>query len=426
MLLPDTQIYQATSSGLIFLCDRILYENAAGILVYDKFSDEDSILGSSQVNPDEEDYYLWKFISVRTTIGAQEYTTIVTRADVGGDLLGRYFTIQSSTGHYFVWYTDGSTTPPVVPNHISVPVTITPGETANAVALLTSIELNSIGLMTTVNNNVITVRNVLFGNVNNASDGDTQFVITAVSDGGVNIPAFSITNSNRYPLARNTIPDFTRLRPLQFNVLTEFEWKIIQSVLKRIDIVRRRYPNLGQRQLGLGFSGGFEKKFSIEELLDFLYQTTVEVNLHSPATQFWFVFPKQTSRIISTVNPYYVNYGVPLDWYDVLVDGTVIKALLARQLFEIDTNFTISDQGISITYERDSKLSNVISSLLNEFTNKKTRLKWQYAPFANTGVGTYFGFSGYHYFNQIAGLLTNKGTIALRSLAPYYAGSLVG
>lgn len=425
MLLPDVQIHQVTSSGIVFICDRIVYEDAVGIVVYDKFSDEDSILGNLNVNPDEEDYYLWKFISVRTVIGRREKTTIICRGNVSGDLYGKYFTISSLNTNYFVWYTDGSTTAPVVPNHTGIPVLIGANDNSNTVAFLTSLALNSFGFFTTVSNNLIIVNNSLYGNVVNAADFNTEFVITVVSEGTTNIPVFSITNSNRYPLARTPIPDYNVFRPLQFNILTEYEWKVIQSVLKRLDIVRRRYPNLGQRQLGMGFSGGYEKKFSIEELLDFLYQTVVEVNLHSPATYFWFIFPKQSGKTIYYSNPYYGNYGVPLEWFDVLVDGTLIKALLSRQIFEIDTNFSISDQGISITYDRDGKLSGLISSLLNEYTNKKTRLKWQYAPFTNTGVGTYFGFSGYHYFNQIAGLLTNKGTIALRSLAPYYAGNIV-
>ena len=426
MILPDTQLYQVTSSGIIFYCDRVLFDGVTGIVVYDKFSDEDSILNSTNVNPDEEDYYLWKFQSVKTRIGAREYTNIFTRGNVSGNLYGKYFIINSATTKYFVWYSNGSTTPPVVPDHIGVPVIIGANDPADTVAFLTSVELNSLGFLATSSNNVIFVRNSVYGDTIDAKDFDTEFVITVITEGGVDLPAFTITNSNRYPMARSLIPDFTRLRPLQFNVLTEYEWRIIQSVLKKLDLVRRRYPNLGQRHLGLGIAGGFEKKFSIEELLDYLYQTVVEVNLFSPATKFWFSFPKQEARVVSYISPYYGEYGIPWEWYDVLVDGTLCKALLARQIFEIDTNFSISDQGISITYDRDGKLSGVLQGLLTEFNNKKVKLKWQYAPFSGSGVGTYFGFSGYHYFNQIAGLLTNKGVLALRSLAPYYAGGSVG
>jgi hypothetical protein len=191
-------------------------------------------------------------------------------------------------------------------------------------------------------------------------------------------------------------------------------------------MVRRRYPNLGQRQLGLGIAGGYEKKFSIEEILDFLYQTVVEINIQGPSTKFWFEFNDARGSFVSANNPYMASVGIPFEWYSMLVDGTVIKALLSRQLFEIDTNFNISDQGISITYDKDSKLSSVISGLIAGYEKQKESLKMQYLPHSGSAVGTFFGFAGNNYFNTVASMLTENGVLALKSLVPFYSGNYIG
>lgn len=428
MLLPDTQVISSSPSNIVLTCDRVYMPGMVGIVAYDKYSDEDSFLGLDPDNfsvPDNEDYYLWKFISASTRIGVVETTEIITKGDLNGSLENKYFCIYLQNQPYYVWYNTGSGTDPA-PMGTGIEVAIPINSSAEDVAFLTSIELVNVGFLSTSNANKLTVRQSVYGDVLNALDGDTEFIISTVQEGGVDIPAFSISNNMKYPIMRPDVPDYSLFRSMQFNILTDMEWKLVQAILKRLDLVRRRYPNLGQRQLGLGISGGFEKKFSIEEILDFIYQTVVEMNLHAPSTKFWFGFNTSGNRVMSHINPYMSEYGVPFEWYDAIIDGSMIKALLARQIFEIDTNFNISDQGISISYERDSKIGSVLAGLVSEFDKKKTRIKWQYAPHSGSAVGTYFGFAGYHYFNQVMNMLSTNGTIALRSLAPYYAGNTIG
>ena len=100
----------------------------------------------------------------------------------------------------------------------------------------------------------------------------------------------------------------------------------------------------------------------------------------------------------------------------------MIKALLARQLFEIDTNFNISDAGLTITYDRDSKLGGVINGLLTDFDDKKTKLKWQHAAHAVSALGTLFGFGGNPIFQNIISSINMRGAIGIRSLSPFFSG----
>lgn len=425
MLLFDTQILQKTANSIVFTSNRVYAPGRVGIVAYDKYSDEDSLLGLASPDPDTEDYVLWRFQSAASIIGAKEKTQIVTYPDISNSLSGTYFCINSLTTNYYVWYNTGASVDPA-PGATPIQVNIATNATDAAIATATTAALILAGFQVSVVGNLITVVVVGYGDTSNAGDFNTGFVFSTAVEGGVAFPTFTTTNDVLYPIMRPQIPSYNVFRNLQFNVITEYEWKIVQSVLKKVDMVRRRYPNLGQRQLGLGIAGGYEKKFSIEEILDFLYQTVVEINLQGPSTKFWFEFNDARGSFVSANNPYMASLGVPFELYPLLVDGTVIKALLSRQLFEIDTNFNISDQGISITYDKDSKLSSVISGLIAGYEKQKESAKMQYLPHSGSAVGTFFGYAGHNYFNTVASMLTENGVLALKSLVPYYSGNYIG
>lgn len=427
MLLLDVDIIGKTSSGIVFVRERLNGAGLGGVVVYDKFSDEDSLLGLTTADSDHEDYIVWRFTTQTATIGIKEIITAVVQPDENNNLHGKSWCIDTPLNKYYVWYnTSGIPTSgdPNLPGRIGIEVAVPTSSTETVVAANTAAALNLLADMTAVAQNdhvTITVSGV--GDVTNASDRDSGVVISHISNGGTSVTAFGISNANLYPKTRPQIPDYNVFRPLQFNILTEMEWDIILSSLRFIDIVRSRHPNLGQRRLGMGFSGGFEKKFSIEELLDFLHQTVVEMNIHPPATMFWFQYsavPRDGAA--GSYNPYYVQTGIPYFWKDALVQGVVIKALLSRQIYEIDTNFNISDSGISISYDRDSRLSGVIQGMMEQFQDRKKKIKWQHAPHGGSGIGTFFGFGGNPIYQNVINSINLRGSVSLKSLSPFFAG----
>lgn len=427
MLLLDVNIIGKTSSGIVFVRERLNGQGLGGVVVYDKFSDEDSLLGQQVADADHEDYIVWRFSTQTAAIGIKEKITVVFQPDDSNSLHGKYWVLDTPLNKYYVWYNTSGTIgsgDPNVPGRIGVEVALVTNDTATIVATKTSTVLNTLVDMTSVASNtqiVITISGV--GDVTCASDGNAGVVITHQSNGGTSVTAFGISNENLYPILRPKVPDYNVLRPLQFNILTEMEWDIILSSLRFIDLVRSRHPNLGQRRLGMGFSGGFEKKFSIEELLDFLHQTVVEMNIHPPATMFWFQYTSSSQNgSVGNYNPYYVQTGIPYFWKDALVKGVVIKALLSRQIYEIDTNFNISDSGLSITYDRDARLGGVLSGMIEQFQSLKKGIKWQHAPHGGSGIGTFFGFGGNPIYQNVINSINLAGQVGLRSLSPFFAG----
>lgn len=406
--------------------ERLSGQGMGGVVVYDKFSDEDSILGLPVADSDNEDYVVWRFTTQISAIGIKETLTVVFQPDYADSLHGKTWFIDTPLNKYYIWYNTSGTPglgDPGSAGRIGVEVALVTNDTSDVVATKTSTVLNTLIDMSSVVANtqvIITISGV--GNVCNAGDTTAGVVVTQQSNGGTSVTAFGISNENLYPILRPKLPDYNVLRPLQFNVMTEMEWDIILSSLRYIDLVRSRHPNLGQRKLGMGFSGGFEKKFSIEELLDFLHQTVVEMNIHPPATMFWFQYVATPSSSSGSYNPYFVQSGIPYFWKDALVKGVVIKAILSRQIYEIDTNFNISDSGLSITYDRDSRLSGVLQGLIEQFQDLKKKIKWQHAPHGGSGIGTFFGFGGNPIYQNVINSLNLTGSIGLRSLSPFFAG----
>jgi hypothetical protein len=419
MLLLDTDILSQTSTGIVFTTERLGQGGLRGIVVYDKYSQEGSLLASNELDPDNEDYILWRFTSSLATFGAEERTKVVLPADESDSLNDTYWYLTAGDIDFYVWYNTGTGTDPAISGRTGIEVTITTDAPASIVAVNTATELNNSGnFFSTASDNFITITASGDGNVEDAEDVDSGVIISVLTQGRDDTVALSVSNQTLYPKLRPNLRDYSILRGLQFNITTEYEWDLVQSVLNRIDIVRRRYPNEGSRVLGMGFSGGYEKKFAMQEILDFIYQTVVEINLHPPMTGAWFQFTIQSSTA-NSYNPYNNVFGVPYAWKETVVLGACIKALVARQIFEIDTNFNLSDQGLTISYDRDSKLGGMIGAMIQDYDVKKKKLKWNYVT--NAGVRSFFGFSG-SYLNFIARHLQINGQLAISSLSPIFSG----
>lgn len=424
VILLDTQIIAKTTSAVVFQRDDIPAADLVGVIAYDKFSDENSLLGSPTADADVEDYITWKFKSGLVLLGGSEVTDIILPPDSAGSLGGKYWYVNSPTVQYYVWYDTGTSIDPAPAGKVAIQVPIIANDSAINIATKTAAALNLLPSVFTVvaANSMITINVVPKGAVDGPCDVNTGLLITTRTDGGDSYIGAMASNNGLYPILRPPVPDYSVFRDLQFNLMTDYEWRLVQSILRTIDLVRRRHPNEGRRVLGMGFDGGYEKKFSIEEILDYIYQTVIEINLHSPMTRFWFRFPTYQNAINAISNPYHVNQGVPPEWYEMIVKGATIRALIAKQLYEIDTNFTISDQGLSVTYDRDGKLGGVVSALVTEFDAKKKAAKWNNAPHSGSGVGTYFGFGGHPYMQHILSNLTTNGAIGLGSLVPMFRG----
>lgn len=424
MILLDTEILAKTSSTVVFKRDDISAPDLVGVIAYDKYSDENSLLGLPEADADVEDYVTWKFRSGLVLIGGSEITDIVFPQDTNGSLGGKYWYVNSPTTQYYVWYNTGTSIDPSLSGKVGLEIPILINDSSTDIAQKTATVINSLPSVfnATQISNLITLRIVQSGNVDGPCDVNSGILITKRKEGEDSYIGVMASNNGLYPITRPSIPDYTVLRDMQFNIMTDYEWRLIQSIFRLIDIVRRRHPNEGRRALGMGFDGGYEKKFSIEELLDYIYQTVIEINLHNPMTRFWFRFPTFQNAINAVANPYHINQGVPAEWYEMIVKGATIKALIAKQIYEIDTNFTISDQGLSVTYDRDGKLSGVISALVTEFDAKKKAAKMNNLPHSGSGIGTYFGFGGHPYMQHILGNLTTNGALGLRSLVPMFRG----
>jgi hypothetical protein len=125
-----------------------------------------------------------------------EVTQVVTVADVANSLRGTCWLISSTTDDYYVWYrTSGFGVDPSCAS-TGVLVDVPTGSTAAAVATATKTALDAIGgtpFSTGISTATLTVTNTTAGLVTGASDTDTGFAITTVTEGfpefwGVNRP----------------------------------------------------------------------------------------------------------------------------------------------------------------------------------------------------------------------------------------------
>lgn len=206
---------------------------------------------------------------------------------------------------------------------------------------------------------------------------------------------FQINNNNKYPTYISSIPNYSLLRPGKLKVLSFVEYIILQQVITRLDLVRRRLPNpgfgvnttnsVGQNGL-VSFAGGYEKKFSVDELMQMIDGAIIEVNWTSPMTAFFPLY--LTVQEESNPNLYSLNSGIPYEMVDIVVQGAVLRALVAWGLMEIDLSFSASESGLQITFDRVSHVQSWYGTLLQEYVRQMSTFKLNYANFYGVGVGT--------------------------------------
>lgn len=141
--------------------------------------------GSALVTIANMAYGYIRAVWTNTVLGAQTITTV---PDTTGSLAGKYFKLESQTGHkYVMWFkVSGTGTAPVVPGYTAEEVDIATDDTAATVgaALASAIAaLNSTNDFTTSGTSVVTVTNKTSGPFTPAVDVNTgfSFAVTASS-----------------------------------------------------------------------------------------------------------------------------------------------------------------------------------------------------------------------------------------------------
>ncbi len=247
----------------------------------------------------------------------------------------------------------------------------------------------------------------------------TKTYKTSTGDVYVN---FNVNNSCLYPGHTAAIADYRNLPTRLMNILTFDEYLLLKNLLIRIDMVRRRYPNPGtviNDTDGIGdggvvsFSGGWEKKFTIEELISFIEGSLVEVNIHPPATFFYWNFLSEEEDKVT--NPYMSRNRLPYKLSDLIVQGAMIRALIAWGILEVDVNFSTSDSGLSLTYDRVGHVSGWTDKLLAEFKNQKDFIKWDCVNSYGVAVGT-LPYSSLGIMDAVANMTSSSGVLSMNTL----------
>jgi len=244
------------------------------------------------------------------------------------------------------------------------------------------------------------------------------------STGSNTVFATTINNDTKYPGTEDNVADYSAFNPKLFKVMTWAEYEIIQMLLTRIDLIRRRFPNPGATisdtdgigQGGVvGFAGGWDKKFSLEELRQMVDGALIEVNIHPPATEHWWEFIAEDSDAVS--NPYSrtLGAGIPYKFVDLIVQGALIRSLNAWGILEIDLSFTTSDSGLAITYDHVNPIASWMQNLLNEYKSQKDMIKWDSVNSMGIGVGTY-PFAVSAMWGAAMNMISQGGTVPLSSM----------
>ena len=214
---------------------------------------------------------------------------------------------------------------------------------------------------------------------------------------GMTGTSFYISNATLYPKLTPPITNYSVLTPKLFYCLTFIEYSILVTVLDRLDLVRKRLPNPGaivQDSDGIGdggvvsVAGGYDKKFAISELMNYIEGALIEINIHPPATNFYWNFTSiDTER---NTNPYTRESatGIPYKFFDLIVQGAIIRALMAWGILEIDLNFTTTDAGLQITYDRVNNVASWTDRFLVEYTKQKELIKWDCVNSGGVGIGS--------------------------------------
>lgn len=233
---------------------------------------------------------------------------------------------------------------------------------------------------------------------------------------------FTISNSNLYPSYNKEISDYSVLNARSFRVMSLQEYNILTDVLIRFDLVRRRLPNPGigiASTDGIGedgvvsFTGGHEKKMTVDEIMRMSEGAVLEINGSPPRTGFWPAY--QTLESDKLYNPYRYTGGIPNDMIELVKMGTLIRCLMAMGLLEVDISFSTSDSGLQITFDRAEKIKGWRGELLTEYKEMKTLVKWNHANHAGVGVGT-VPWSAVGIWGTLMNNVSSGGMLALNSV----------
>jgi len=248
---------------------------------------------------------------------------------------------------------------------------------------------------------------------------------TTKTSTGATTVEFTINNNNLYPSYSTPILNYTLLNPRLFSIMTLHEYQILDDVLIRLDLVRRRLPNPGvgiSSTDGIGqdgivaFTGGFEKKMTVKEIMRMIEGTIVEINSTPPRTNFWPVY--LDIDLDKKGNPY-LRGGFPMDMFDLTRLGSLIRCLIAVGILEVDISFSTSDSGLQLSFERHSHIKGWHDALLTEYKEQKALFKWNHcAP--PTGVGT-FPWAAMGIWGTLMNNVTQGGQLALHSVLGFTA-----
>ena len=137
-----------------------------------------------------------------TNAGVEQVTQVTTVADVGGNLAGTYWTIDSANDatQYYIWYNvSGSGISPSLPGKTGIQVNIITGDTANDVATKTvsAILAQSVDFSIPFPGaNVITITNIADGPAFNAGSGTTGFTVTVTVPGIIGNTVTSLASTS--------------------------------------------------------------------------------------------------------------------------------------------------------------------------------------------------------------------------------------
>jgi len=243
------------------------------------------------------------------------------------------------------------------------------------------------------------------------------------STGDEDIFDIQIDNTNVYPKTSGSITDYTVFDPALFKVMTWAEHYIIEMLLTRIDLVRRRFPNPGTTisdvdGVGEGgvvsFAGGWDKKFSLYELEQMVQGALIEINISPPTTEYWWQYVEESKDKLT--NPYHrLMGGIPYEMVDLIVQGAVIRCLYAWGILEIDINFSTTDSGLSITYERVGNIASWMQNLLNSYKEQMYLVKMNSINSFGVGVGSY-PFASMGWVGAALNQVTQSGITPLSSM----------
>ena len=236
----------------------------------------------------------------------------------------------------------------------------------------------------------------------------------------------SLNNSCVYPSYTPSVPNYLQLSNHLIKLITGQELDILNNVMLRVDMVRKRLPNPGvvidsTANVGdngvVDYSGGFSKKFTVEEYLQFINGSLIEINITPPATKMWWTFVP--NDIDMNPNPYLATHtGVPVKVSDLIVQGSIIRSLVAWGLLEVDIAFNSTDSNLAISFDRGGAVQSWMTTLTNEFTRQLKLAKWDFVNSYGVAIGT----SPYQLlglWGNMCGTLSQNGVLSVNTLMGY-------